>query len=129
MGKEVDNSEDEFDFFENAAREAEMEELDGEDMEDVTLGHFVLIKDSVVDEAEILEYSDEHYSLFDKLEEIIKQENEERQKENDRPSSLMERKHPDYRVYWSMLEEKEMKSEKELIRFGDGRISYRIEEL
>jgi len=125
-----DDSEKEFEFFENAAKESAEEEhvIDESMHEDPALGYFVLIKDSIMEESEILDHSDSHYILVDKLEEIVEEENEIRQKENDRPSSLMERKHPDFRRYWKMLEEMEIK-EKEIIRFGDGRISYRVEEL
>jgi hypothetical protein len=145
MSTEKDNSEEEFEFFDKAAKEAaELDAKIEENMEDGVFNecaldemglnekeefYYVLIKDSVVEEAEIIAYDSSHYDLVDKLHKIIEEENDLRQKENDRPSSLMERKHPDFRVYWSMLEPKEIKKENELIRFGDGRISYRIEEL
>jgi len=97
--------------------------------DDPILGVFVLIKDSITDEAVILSHSDSHHELMEELEEILEEENKIRKEENNRPNTLMESKHPKERYYYSMFKEIETTKDKEIIKYGDERTIYRIEEL
>jgi len=100
-----------------------------EEFEEPNFGYFILIKDSITEEAEILNFSDNHYDLIDKLESLIKKENSLIKEENEIPPSVMQRKHSKDRTFKPFFKPEETKREKEIIRFSNGRIKYRIEEL
>lgn len=102
-----------------------------EEANESDLSTFVLIKDSIFEESQIIDSSHSHHEMLDVLNSLVEAENEKRTEDNNRPLTLMERKHPDYKCYWPMLEQMETKenNKREIIRFGDGKISYRIEEV
>lgn len=97
--------------------------------EDPVLGYFVTIRDSVFEESSIIDNGDDYVDLIERLDIKIEELNNLRIIDNDRPSTLMEKKHSGNRVYWKMFENIETINDKEIIRYSDGRESYRIEEV
>lgn len=91
--------------------------------------YFLLIKDSNSKEAEIIKLDYEFNDLIDTLTDIIKNENLLIEKENNRPNSLMESKHSDFRIKHTLYEEVDTLNNKELIRYTNGEYTYRIEEI
>lgn len=89
--------------------------------------HFIIIKDSLLAEAEVLKYSSDYDEILDFLLLILKEENFKREVKNKRPDSIMERKHPGFKGSLPMVLLVESKKENEKIRYSDGRVNFRIE--